>query len=306
MVGLALLLSAAYRRVQRQAPRYAVITGKSYRPRIARLGRARLPAILFVALYFLVAQAMPLVMLAWAAGLPYLQVPSAAAFASLSWDHFSEIPGPLLGGAIANTVLLMLVVPTATLALSAAISWVVLRAKLRWAALYDFLAFLPVTVPHIVFSLAALLIALFVLRGIVPIYGTIWILIIVNVIGRMSYGTRMTNGALIQIHAELEEQAQISGAGTAGTLKSVLLPLMAPTLLYAWIWIALLTFRELTLPVMLATSDTMPFSVLVWGYVQASQYGPASAASLIMLALMLPVLLLYWVFARRVGTVDRP
>jgi iron(III) transport system permease protein len=306
IVLLALLLSSAYRRVQANAPRYAIITGKSYRPRLIRLGRVKAPAIAFVALYFVISQLMPLLMLGWAAGLPYLQVPSAQAFASLSWTHFTDIPGALLRSAIANTILLMLVVPTATLALSVAISWVVLRARLRWVASYDFLAFLPVTVPHIVFSLAALLIALFVLRDIVPIYGTIWILIIVNVIGRMSYGTRMTNGALIQIHHELEEQAHIAGAGTAGTLRSVLLPLMAPTLLYAWIWIALLTYRELTLPVMLSTSDTMPFSVLVWGYVQASQYGPASAASLIMLALMLPILLLYWVLARRVGIADRP
>ena len=56
---------------------------------------------------------------------------------------------------------------------------------------------------------------------------------------------------------------------------------------------------------MLSTSETMPFAVLVWGYVQASQYGPASAASLIMLGVMLPILLLYWVLARRVGIAVR-
>ena len=76
---------------------------------------------------------------------------------------------------------------------------------------------------------------------------------------------------------------------------------MSPALLYAWIWIALLTYRELTLPVMLSTSDSMPFSVLVWGYVQASQYGPASAAALMMLGLMLPMLALYWILTRRYG-----
>jgi len=162
-----------------------------------------------------------------------------------------------------------------------------------------------VTVPHILFSLAALLLALFVLRDVLPIYGTIWIILIVNVVGRLSYGTRMTNGALIQIHGELEEQAQMAGAGTGRILARVLVPLMAPTLLYAWIWIALLTYRELTLPVMLSTSETMPFAVLVWGYVQASQYGPASAASLIMLGVMVPILLLYWVLARRVGIAVR-
>jgi iron(III) transport system permease protein len=178
---------------------------------------------------------------------------------------------------------------------------VVLRAKTRGAALIDFLAFLPVTVPPIVFSVAALLLALFVLGKVVPLYGTIWLLVIVYVIARLSYGTRMTNTALIQIHRELDEAAQMSGAGTFGVLRAILLPLLAPTILYAWIWIALLSYRELTLPVVLATGSNLPFSMLVWSYVQSSSYGRASAAALIMLALMVPVLLLYWLAARRTG-----
>jgi iron(III) transport system permease protein len=305
MLLLAIAMSALYRRVQRRGRAYAVITGKAYQPRLVRLGRWKQAALGLVLLYFLVSQLLPLLMLGWVAGLPYLQLPSAASFQSLSWTHFRDIPADLMLRALSNTALLMLLVPSATLILAAAISWTVLRARLRAAALYEFLAFLPVTVPHILFSLAALLLALFVLRGFLPLYGTIWIILIVNVVGRLSYGTRMTNGALIQIHGELEEQAQMAGAGTGRILARVLVPLMAPTLLYAWIWIALLTYRELTLPVMLSTSDTMPFSVLVWGYVQASQYGPASAASLLMLAVMLPILLVYWILARRVGIAAR-
>src|SRR5215831_9802483 len=65
MLVIAALMSLAYRAVQRQAPRYAVVTGKGYRPRIAPLGRARWPAIGFVAAFFLVSQALPLVMLGW-------------------------------------------------------------------------------------------------------------------------------------------------------------------------------------------------------------------------------------------------
>ena len=38
MLLLALAMSVLYRRVQRRASRYAVITGKSYQPRLVRLG----------------------------------------------------------------------------------------------------------------------------------------------------------------------------------------------------------------------------------------------------------------------------
>ncbi len=301
MVALAIALSCWYRAVQKQAPKYAVVTGKAWRPRVVPLGGAKWPAIACVALYFVVSQLLPLLTLVWASGLPFLRQPGAEAFAQLSLAHYRNIPLDLLKTAVANTALLMIVVPTVTLAISIAVTWVVLRSKSRFAGLFDFLAFLPVTIPHLVFSLAALLLALFVLRDILPIYGTVWILVVVYVIGRLSYGTRMTNGAFIQLHPDLEESAASCGAGTGGVLGRVVLPIVSPTLLYAWIWIALLTYRELTLPAMLSTSETMPFSVLVWGFVQASQYGPASAATLIMLGLMIPVLALYWTLARRVG-----
>ncbi len=242
-------------------------------------------------------------MLCWAALLPYLQTPSAAALASVSLRNFQNLPQALLWRAGTNTAILMVVVPTITLVASLAISWVVLRTKIRFRGWFEFLAFLPLAIPAIVFSVAALLLALFVLRGIAPIYGTIWILVLVYVVARLSYGTRMTNSALIQVHRELEESAQICGASTGGVLLRVLVPLLAPTLVYAWIWIALLTYRELTLPVVISTSNNLPFSYLVWGFVQASAYGSASAAALIMLALMAPVLLLYWLVARRAGMI---
>ena len=303
MVALALGLSWCYRVVQRQAPRYAVVTGKAYRPRIIPLGRGKWPAVGFVAAFFVVSQLLPVLMLCWVSGLPFLQLPSAAAFADLSLNNFRTIPVELLIRSIKNTAILMVVVPTVTVALSVAVSWVVLRSKAPGRTLFDFFAFLPVTVPPIVFSVAALLLTLFVLGRIVPIYGTIWILILVYVIARLSYGTRMTNSAMIQIHHELDEAAQVSGAGTAGVLRSVLIPLLAPSMLYAWIWIALLTYRELTLPVVLSSGSNLPFSILVWSYVQSSSYGRASAAALIMLAFMIPFLALYWLVARRVGAV---
>ncbi|MGE0035754.1 MAG: ABC transporter permease [Xanthobacteraceae bacterium] len=306
MVVFAVILSWCYRLVQRQAPRYAVVTGKGYRPRILPLGRGKTWAVTFVALYFIISQMLPILMLVWAAGLPYLQTPSIAAFDQLSWKNFYDIPTELLTSSIINTVILMLVVPTITVALSVAVSWVVLRSKMRGRGVIDFFAFLPVTVPPIVFSIAALLLALFVLNRIVPIYGTVWILVLVYVIARLSYGTRMTNSAMIQIHHELDEAAQVSGAGTGGVLRSVLAPLLAPTMLYAWIWIALLSYRELSLPVVLSVPNNLPFSVLVWGYVQSSAYGKASAATLIMLVLMVPFLFVYWLVARRVGLVASP
>ena len=133
------------------------------------------------------------------------------------------------------------------------------NSKIPARAGFDFIAFLPHAVPSIVFGVGALLLTLFVLQRALPLYGTVWILLIVFTIARISYGTRMTNSGLIQIHAELEESAQMSGATLGQGFRRISVPLLAPTLLYAWLWIALLTFRELTLAVMrsilIATSN---------------------------------------------------
>jgi iron(III) transport system permease protein len=292
-------LSWWYSTLQRDQPRYAVVTGKGYRPRRRPLGPWKIPAVAFVLLFFVVSELLPVLMLAWAAGLPFLQPISQRAFGQLSFANFWALSPSLLVTGLRTTGFLMVVVPTATVFLSVAIAWVVLRSRVRWRGVIDFLAFLPHAIPSIVFSIAAWLLALFVLRDILPIYGTVWILVLAYVVARISYGTRMMNSALIQLHPELEEAATTCGAKSGAVLRRVLLPLLSPAMLYAWIWLALLTYRELTLAVILANADNQPLAVVVWGLLWSSAYGKASAVSLIMIALMLPILLLYWFVARR-------
>jgi iron(III) transport system permease protein len=300
MILVATLLTWTYNRTQRESGRYAIVTGKAYRPRLIELKNGKIPAIVFVTMYFIIAQGLPVLVLIWVSGLPYPQVPSVAALDQFSFTNFTNLSASLIGRALKNTFLLMLLVPTLTVFFSLVISWIVLRSKIPGRFLFDFFAFLPQAVPAIVFSVAALLFALTITR-IVPVYGTVALLIAVYTIARLGYGTRMTNSALIQIHHELDEAALTSGASLLRVLICILVPLIAPTLLYSWVWIALLAYRELTLPVLISTTSNQPVSVVVWGYVVSSAYGQASALILLMLACLLPVLFLYWMAARRVG-----
>jgi iron(III) transport system permease protein len=113
----------------------------------------------------------------------------------------------------------------------------------------------------------------------------------------------MTNSGLIQIHTELEESAQMSGARLRGVFRSILLPLLSPTLLYAWLWIALLVFRELTLAVILSTSNNITLPVVVWGLWLGGGLGQASALTVVMLGCMVPIIIVYWLVARRQGLI---
>jgi len=301
VLALAGALSWWYNAVQRRAWRYSVVTGKGYRPRILKLGRWVGPAWTFLGLYFVLSKLLPILVLIWASLLPYLHLPSLDALAAVSLVNFHKQNWELVIAGLINTGILMILTPTLAVAVSLAFSWIVLRTKIRGRSLFDFVAFLPHAVPNIVFGVATLLLSLFLLDKVVPIYGTVWLLLLAFVIGRISYGTRMTNTGLIQIDKELDESAQVSGANTLSVLTRVLVPLLAPTMLYAWLWIALLAYRELTLAVLLTTTDNMTLPVLIWNTWFGGAQGPAAALSLIMLVGMAPLIGIYWLVVRRSG-----
>ena len=71
----------------------------------------------------------------------------------------------------------------------------------------EFGAFLPHALPEIILAISALLLALFYLKDIVPLYGSVTLIAIVYVITRISFATRAINSALLQIRKELEEAA---------------------------------------------------------------------------------------------------
>ena len=301
IVVLAGLMGWWYARMQQRARRYAVITGKAYRPRMTDLGRWTWIAWGFLATYFVLSKLVPILLVIWASLLPYFMFPGKFAFAQMSFEQYLTLPWRLALNGLTNTAILMVLTPTITLLLSICFSWVVLRSRITGRSLYDFIAFLPHAVPNIVFGVGVILLTLYVLQTVLPIYGTIWVLLLVFIVARVSYGTRMTNSGMIQIHSELEESARMSGATTFATFREVVVPLLTPTLIYAWLWIALLVFRELTLAVILTTPRNMTLPVVIWSTWLGGGLGQSSALVVVMLALMIPLVVLYWFVTARYG-----
>ncbi|HEX4192967.1 MAG TPA: iron ABC transporter permease, partial [Stellaceae bacterium] len=301
LLGFAGFFSWWYAKMQKGAHRYQVVRGKAYRPQLVALGWLKAPVWGLIGLYLTLATLLPLLVVIWASVLPYFQLPSATAFASASFARYGALPWDLITDGLTNTLMLMVLTPTLTLALAVCFSWVVLRSRLPGRSWFDFVAFLPHAMPNIVFGIGALLIALFVVQRFVPAFGTLWLLLIAFVVGRISYATRMTNTGLIQIHKELEESGEVGGATTGGVIMKIVVPLLAPTLLNAWLWIALLTFRELTLAVLLTTRDNMTLPVVIWSLWLGGGLGDAAAVALVMLCGMIPIIGLYWLVARKTG-----
>jgi iron(III) transport system permease protein len=299
LIALAGALSWWYGRMQQRAHRYQVVRGKAYRPKLQELGAYKYLAWLFAGFYLCASKLVPLALLAWASVLPYFQLPTAAAWATVSMKRYNDLPWGIIRESVLNTGVLMLLVPTMTLLISISFSWIVLRSRLRARRIFDLIAFLPHAVPSIVFGVGALLLTLYLVQPVLPILGTLWILLAVFIVARTSYATRMTNSGLIQIHRELEESAQVSGASTGIVLGRIVGPLLAPTALYAWLWLALLTVRELTLAVILTSRGNITLPVEIWNLWLGGGLGNAAALALMMVLLMMPLVAVYWIVARR-------
>jgi len=126
-------------------------------------------------------------------------------------------------------------------------------------------------------------------------------LLLLYIIVRLSYGTRMMNSSLIQIHHELEEAAYVSGGSTWNVVRRILVPILTPPILYGWLWIALLTYRELTIASLLVTPANVTLPMVIWGLWQTGSFAKAAAAATMGLVFMLPFVFCYWLFGRRLA-----
>ena len=299
MIVVALGLTAWYGRMLQRGNRYQVITGKGYRPKLVDLGRWSMAAWAMLLFYALISKLLPIALIAFIAFAPYVAPPSLEMWSQLSLANFYSVNWELVWRGTKHTLILMFVVPLFVMVCAFAISWLVVRTRSRWRYVLEFGAFLPHTVPELLFAIGALLLALFVLRDYVPLYGTVWLIALVYLVTRLPFATRALNGALLQVHKELEEAAYVSGLTMLRASRRVLLPLLRPTLMSVWVWTALLVYREVTVAVFLATENNITLTAVVWSYWAAAGITEASVVTTLMILFFTPLLLLFWIFGRR-------
>lgn len=299
MVGISLILMIPYFIALKQSHRYQIISGKSYQSRLIELGRWWVLAWGLLGLYFTFTFILPLLAIFWISLLPYVQVPSRQAFASISFERYTAFAidsGLIQAGW--HTLLLMVIVPTVIVLVCTAISWIVTRSRLPGRVALDAIAFLPHPVPNLLFALAIAYFALLV-SNVVPLYGTIYVIMAVYVVCGVSFATRILNNSMIQLHRELEEAAQVGGVSRLHILCKVVLPLVRPGLIYAWIWTSLSAYRELTMAVFLASPKSQVLATYIWGQWHGGGLGDAAALAILMMTVMSPLVMTFWLYARR-------
>jgi iron(III) transport system permease protein len=278
-----------------QSHRYVVISGKGYRPKDIDLGPFTWLAVAFTVFYLVLAALLPMLVLVWSSLLPRLQMPSPQALALVSLDNYEDILALVGGGAVIwNTVIVVVGTAVLVMLISFMNSWVVVRTKSRFRKVMDTIAMLPHAIPGVGFSYALLITGIIASVWVpwLPLAGTLGILVLANSLNRLAYGTRITNAALLQVGPELEESAHICGARSVGTMWNVIVPLVKPSLEFGAIWTALLTFREVSMALMLVGTDSQLVTTRIWILWRQGNTVEAAAASVCMIAVMALLLVL--------------
>ena len=288
-----------YFRMTREGDRYHTVTGKGYRPTLINLGRWRYLAGSALVTYSIVLLVLPFLIILWASLLPFYMQPSLEGLAKFTIKNYmTAIHYPKLTDAIKNSVLLGLGSASLVMALTLLASWLLVRTKIRGRWLLDLMTTLPLLFPGIVMGLAILRFYLFVP---IPVYGTLWILLIAFVTRYIPYGIRYTHSGLLQLHKELEEASYVSGASWFSSMRRIILPLITPSFLGGWIFIFLLSAKELSMSVLLVSPQTPVVSVAIFELWENAQVGELAAFGVIWTVILVTVAIVYYAFARRYG-----
>lgn len=284
-----------YHRVLRRGEAYEVVMGKSYQTKLFDLGQLQLLGVSFVLGYLALAVVLPLCVLVWASLLPYFQLPSLQALTKLSLNNYRDLLGAIGGpGIIRNTILLVSNVTFLVLIFSFVTSWIVVRTPVRFRALMDTIAMLPHAVPGLAFAFALVMVGILTSKWLpwLGLNGSLALIVFAHLINRLAYASRVTNAALLQVHHELEECSWVCGSGRGSTMRRIILPIVKPSLVYAGLWTALLSFREVSMALFLSSPQNMVLSVATWTLWQSGRSTTAAAAAVMMVAVMGALILL--------------
>lgn len=294
LVVMAILLHY-YGRLSAQAHRFRTVTGKGFRPRVIRLGRWRYPVTVLVALIPFIVVIVPLIVIVWAALLPFYQPFSIDGLSRMRLTNFINVlTSPSQRTAMINTLILGAAAASLVTALCAIAGWCVAR-RVPGGRLIDSLAALPLVFPAIVLGLAYLQI---LVHG-VSLYGSLLSLILVSAVAYLPYGLRYAQLGVIQIHPELEEAAGIAGAGFSSTFVRIVLPLLLPALISCWLFVFLLAVRAMALVLLLAGPDSQVVAVSLFDLWNNGPIGEVAALGFLWTVIMTFFSVAFFVLARR-------
>ena len=256
-----------YRRIV-TAGSYVTITGKAFRPGVADVGRLRYLLFGVCVLYLAASVVLPIATLLFAS-VQKIAVAFPAADNFTLNNFRAAMSMNAARSALTNSLVLAFATATIGIALMGLLAWLIYRSRLPGAGLIEYVVMFPQAVPRLVFAFGMMW-AWLVFP--IPIYGTLWLLLIAYVTVFLPLGVRTIAGVMLQIDKSLDECAQMCGASWAFRMRTVSIPLLVPGLVAAWLLLFIASVRELGASILLMG----PHSKVITPSIVESWFGTAS------------------------------
>jgi iron(III) transport system permease protein len=235
-----------YRRIISRSS-FVTVSGKAFRPRLTDVGGLRWVLFGVCCSYVLLSVVLPILTLLYAS-LQHLAVafPTAANF---TFDNYRKaLTQNAVRYAMSNSLLLGVLTATIGVALTGMLSWLIHRSRVPGRGLLEYTVMFPQAVPRLVFAFGMMW-AWLVFP--IPIYGTLWLLLIAYLTVFLPLGVRTISSVLLQLDKSLEECGEVCGASWAHRMHTITIPLLRPGLLAAWMLLFIASVRELGASILL-------------------------------------------------------
>lgn len=280
LASLTLLIIAVILPLQRwilERRRYTTITG-SFRPGLIDLGRWNYVAFGAVALLLALLTVGPLAVLVLGSFMERI----GYFVLGFTLDHWRLVlTDPVFVKALKTTLTLATTAAILSPLLFSVIAYIIVRTRLPGRGLLDLMIWSAGAVPGILAGLGLLWV--FIGTPVLNfLFGTIWALLIVVLLQGKTTGVNIMKGVLVQVGADMEEAARVSGAGWLRTYFLIWLPLLMPTLMLLAVMNFVGAAGATSSIILLASRDTMTLSLMALE-LSSSAVNNREAASIISL-----------------------
>ncbi|MCJ8335104.1 MAG: iron ABC transporter permease [Epibacterium sp.] len=275
------------------------LVGSTSRPLAIPLGRARLP--IEAALWTVVAVILVLPMLGLLATslVPAYGVALRLDTITLSSWHEALFRQPATSRAFFNSFSLSIGTALVLIAICLPLAWLMERNPTRLGRVFDSLVDLPYALPGVVLAIAMILLLIKLPFTDATLYGTIWIIFLAYLARFMTVMFRPIQASIRQLDPVMNEAAQSVGANLFKRLRSIVLPLTAPSAAAGAILVFLTAFNELTVSALLWSSGTETLGVLIFNLDDSGETVMASALAMTIVIVVMALMGVIQLSARR-------
>ena len=286
-----------YRGLTKRSERYVTVTGRGYRPTIIDLGKWRYLASAVAGLILIMIVVLPFLVMIYVSFITYVHVPGAKTWELLTLDNYvGNLSDTRTYRALQNSLLLAIGGATLCMLLATLTAWVTTKTKTAGRGVIEALTFIPWAFPGTALAIGLLWTYVYVP---LPIYGTLWILLIAYITRFLPYGLRTMTSTIVQLHDDLPQASMVCGAGFLATFRRILLPLLRPGFLAGWIILATIYLREFSTSVFLYSPGAEPLGPLLYHFYVDGNLGPMCALGVIVSVVCVAMIII----ARRIGRV---